>query len=657
VRIGSKQAERLTKTEHANEYQPVSTYDGQLVIISDKNGIPNVYKYNLNDRTMVPLTNLQSGVMQMSVSADGSRLAVNALNKGNLDIYLVKNPFARAKEGELEPNHWAERRMRESEYERVPATLYALDMYGNKLDLKQADVLDVVNSGAITGMQSLAVTATDTPVARKDQDLTTNPDTLQAADTTEVEPQKTDQDTTKEQADKIDYRNYVFGDTPENDSLVQEAEAEEFDREEHMTEEGHFIPQQYRLKFSPDITYASSNLSTQYGAFGMTQLVYSDLLGNHQIMFGSNLVFDLRNSDYMLQYGYTKQRTNYFTSFFHTSRRYQTVYGELLRLRTYGGGISMQYPFNKFERIDFGADVVAIAKDLSVLGLDETDNQNTTFFYPQVTYTSDHTQPGFLTPQKGSRYSVSLTASPPISDKVVFGSILGDWRQYFDLGGRYSFAMRSSGAASLGPDGQTYFMGGMMGWINQRWARNSLPTDQLEDLFFTMPALPMRGYSYNTLYGDRFGLVNLEFRFPLFAAVLPGPLPILPLYNIQGVAFLDAGAAWGMDIEHNVSVGNQFQSREVTYYTNDAEFNPKISRERTVYLDPNDPSITYDDPSEAPVGAEAASIREGDILIGAGFGLRTILLGLPFRWDVGWPYTRDGFQGSPIHYFTIGIDF
>ena len=51
------------------------------------------------------------------------------------------------------------------------------------------------------------------------------------------------------------------------------------------------------------------------------------------------------------------------------------------------------------------------------------------------------------------------------------------------------------------------------------------------------------------------------------------------------------------------------------------------------------------------------SYLDGDLLIGSGFGLRTIIFGLPLRYDLGWAYNRDGFSNQPIHYFSIGIDF
>jgi outer membrane protein assembly factor BamA len=192
--------------------------------------------------------------------------------------------------------------------------------------------------------------------------------------------------------------------------------------------------------------------------------------------------------------------------------------------------------------------------------------------------------------------AISLSGSPPFSKDVLeFVSLTGDYRYYLGFGyGMYSLAFRGSGGASLGRDSQTFFLGGIDNWINYAWSDGALPIERLEDIFFTQPATPLRGHLYNTIDGDKFALLNAEFRFPLIAALLPGPIPLLPLYNITGSAFVDVGTAWQ-------GYANQ------------------------------------------------------DILVGTGFGLRTILLGLPFRWDVGYPY--DGSFGRRIHYFSLGLDF
>lgn len=620
VKIGASRAQRLTKTPNWNEKQPVTTRDGKLFYVSDENGIPNVYQMDLQDRTSAPLTDLQTGVMQMSISADGSRLAINSINEGNLDIYLVRSPSSRMKDSPLEPNEWAKRRAEESEGERVPATEYVRQMLRtNPID--KTSLTDAVAAQVNPDPQE---TVGDTLTEAKSPD-TSSQDTLEQEDT-----------------DEIDFRNYVFDSSVEEDSVFKNKylDAAKFELEGNKTDDGRYVPKDYRLKFSTDLVYAGGNFSTSYGTYGLTQIRFSDLLGNHQIAFGSNLNLDLRNSTYFLQYGYLENRADWIFNFFHNSSNFQDFSGRLYRFRSYGGAVNMRYPFDKFRRVDVSLSMVGLSQDFTIAYTDFSQNRTSTFAYPQITYTSDKSLQGFLSPTAGTRYSVSLSGSPPITANTSqFISVLGDYRKYFNLGPRYSFAVRGSGAASFGRDSQTFFMGGMLGWINQRYSGRSIPIDKLGDTFFTQPALPLRGHPYNAIYGDKFTLLNAEFRFPLFAAILPGPIPILPLYNISGVAFLDAGMAWGQDILFEFSDPNRDPVK-----LNDSELDFKVSKEiqQTV---------------TTPGGSFTVPINDGDILMGAGFGLRTILFGFPLRYDVGWPYFRDGFDSDPIHYITIGIDF
>lgn len=617
VEVGASRAQRLTKTPKWNEKQAATTRDGRLFYVSDENGIPNVYQMNLDDRTSVPLTNLQTGVMQMSISADGSRMAVNSINEGDLDIFLIRAPVSRKIDGPLERNEWAKRRATETEAERVPATGYVRQMLQtNPLD--QTSLTD-------------AVAAQVDPQPKK-----AVADTLAAA----AAPDTTMQDTTDDEG--VDFRNYVFDPSVEEDSVFRAKylDASKFELEGNKTDDGRYVPNDYRLKFSTDLIYAGGSFSTAYGTYGITQIQFSDLLGNHQISFGSNLNLDLRNSTYFLQYGYLKERADWIFSFFHNSSNFQDFSGRLYRFRSYGGAVNMRYPFDKFRRIDISMSMIGLAQDFTIAYSDFSQNRTSTFAYPQITYTSDKTLQGFLTPVAGSRYAVSLSGSPPItSETSQFISVLGDYRKYINLGPGYSLAFRGSGAASFGRDSQTFFMGGMLGWINQKYSGRSIPFEKLGETFFTQPALPLRGHPYNALYGDKFTLLNAEFRFPLFAAILPGPIPILPLYNISGVAFWDAGMAWGQDVLFEFSDPNRNP-----VVLNDSELDFKVS-------DETQQTIT------TPGGSFNVPVNDGDILMGAGFGLRTIVFGFPLRYDVGWPYFRDGFKGDAIHYISIGIDF
>lgn len=644
IRSGSNRITRLTNTPGWSEYQPTLTRDGRMVFISDENGIPNIYEFNQDSRTATPLTDVRTGITQLSISDDGSRLVFNGLTEGNLDLFLMRNPFQFRLNRELTPNYWAERRASESVTNRVPATGYVMEMISRRT---QGNAV-ILQPPAESGEPQSSSTVSDDP------------------DNNQEEPEeKIEEQTSTEESDtsRIDFRNYVFGDAVIEDStLTLEDDPDQFRPVQNLTEDGRYQPKRYRLTFSPDISYAAGQIDTYYGGSAFAMITLSDLFGDHRLSLGTNLVFDLRNSDYVLQYGYYRQRTNYLVNIFHQSRNYQTFYGELLRFRTYGAGVEFQYPFNRFERIDYGASWIGISRDFSSVSqltfqgiATDLRSETSNFLYPQVTYTSDYTIPGFITPQGGRRYSVRLSGSPPtpMPNSPLFASLLGDYRRYINLGSRYSIALRGSAGASYGPDSQTFFMGGMLGWINQRWSDVDIPFDRLADTFFTQPATPLRGHEFNTLYGDKFSLINAEFRFPLFAAVLPGPVPILPLYNITGVAFLDAGAAWGFDINYSLFTDG-LTGESIVYYQKPEDLKMKVAQREEVYINPSTGLIRDGLPQQGDI---QTSYLDGDVLIGAGFGLRTIFLGLPFRYDVGWPYMRDGFRSKPIHYISIGIDF
>ncbi len=634
IDIESKEVERITASPEWSEKQPAVTRTGRLTFNSDQNGIQNIYEYDFEEEKVYALTDLQAGVSQFSISGDGSRIAIGAINEGYLDVFLLKSPFSRRKSEPLVKNYWAQRRSVEPMQQRVPATLYAIEMFDN-------GIMDAVER---TQME-------------KD----------------EAEAQMTDEEkaSTFEESGEIDFRNYVFSEEVILDSTLTLIDEFIFDLEDNVTDDGRYIPQDYRLSFSTDVAYSPSIGLSTYGAYAPIQFLISDLLGDHQLSLGSNFQTDLRNSNYSIQYGYLKNRTNVFLSYFHSARQYQTFGGELLRFRTYGGGLSLQYPIDKFRRFDASLTWIGLSRDYSVVTdpfatlflntnqSNTSENLKSSLLYPQLTYTKDATLQGFITPRGGTRYSIGISGSPGLGlDSPAFASVLGDFRHYLNLGPNYSLAIRGSGGASFGRDSQTYFLGGMLGWINQRWSDNGIPLERLADTFFTLPAVPLRGHEYNTIYGNKFSLINTEFRFPLFAALVPGAIPLFPLYNITGAFFIDVGTAWGQDISLALQNG---AGQVVDFNVNDAGLDFRISEERIIYYDADTDNFTLTEPvnGQPLIGnnGDPLTAIDGDILVGSGFGLRTIVFGLPFRYDVGWSYGRGGFEGRPIHYFSIGIDF
>jgi Tol biopolymer transport system component len=652
VTLGEEKAVRLTQSLSWNENRPQVTNKNKVLFISDQNGIPNVYELDLETKETYPLTDLLQGVLQMSANKDGSRVAVNTYNGGYLDVFLLKNPLNNRIEKTLEPNHWAKRRANETEYERVPAVKYGFTMFGDPNKLVAYDPYRATKAGMLSFLDL------ETEEERK-----LRQEAIRKANGTES-------DTTEDANDNlIDFRNYQFGsvgtqEDGENGEVQDSIRADDpFKPMNNKTDNGIFQPYDYTLKFAPDFVVSQGTFGTTYGAAGLTQMSFTDVLGNHRFGLASNLVFDLRNSSYLISYTNLENRTNWSLSYFHYATRYQTFNFrdfslQQIRYRNYGAELGFEYPIDKFRRVNYGVSYVNVSRDFnSLYSSSQPNSDHEGFLLPSATFTSDFTRPGFLTPSGGYRYAFSISGSPPVTENTIgFGTVNGDMRYYLGLGYGYSIAARLSGAMSIGPDAQTFFLGGLDGWFNYRWDGNQVPFEDLTDIFFTQLAYPMRGFAYNTLYGDRYSLANLEFRFPLFAAILPGPIPIIPLYNMTGVFFTDFGAAWGVDQKYPFYRQNQQTGEiiETTFYTNDASLNFKISEERTIYVDPNTGMRVSD---RQPTSSDIPrNVRDGDLLMGMGFGIRSILLGLPFRYDVGWPRNRDGF-GDPIHYISIGLDF
>jgi hypothetical protein len=161
----------------------------------------------------------------------------------------------------------------------------------------------------------------------------------------------------------------------------------------------------------------------------------------------------------------------------------------------------------------------------------------------------------------------------------------------------------------MGPDPQRFYAGGVTSWLNPRY--QSLPVQSADDFVFAVPVLPLRGFGFNEAAGDRFAMVNVEGRLPLAASLFPGALPALLLRDLQAVAFTDAAV---------IAAGDVDVWREV------------------------------DD------GAGGARRELDDVLLGAGVGLRTVVLGYPVRADWAWPFEGTRF-GETRFYVSVGADF
>ena len=566
INVESLDVKRITDYPGSDETSPVVSPDGtKLLYVSDRNGIGNVYERNLTTGADRPITNSLTGVFQLSLSADGNKLSFAALNEAGFDIYVMKAPFEKKLTvTELEPTEYFKRKLRSAQ--------------------KSAP-----------------------PVAAQP-----------SKDTASVAAQEAQKDTGSVYGEnvRIDFHNYVFSDEPSrerNSTGESTLQGKQFEINDNVDEEGNYKVNKYRLNFSPDIIYGNAAYSTFYGVQGTTMMAFSDMLGDHQIFFLTNLLLDLKNSDYVLAYYYLPLKIDYGIQGFHSARFLflYDPYGDvsLYRFRTWGIGGSASYPLDKFNRVDFGLNWLNLSRE----NLDYTfePTQRRTLLMPSLSYIHDTSLWGYTAPNNGTRYNFTAMFSPPIADKINsldFQTYTLDYRTYEKFWKDYSFVFRLAGGWSRGRNPQRFFIGGTDGWINRDFGDGGIPIKDVEDYAFLSPALPMRGFNYNAKNGTKYALMNYELRYPLIRYLVTGGLPIA-LQNITGATFLDVGSSWT-------------DNKAYRFFADDGQGN----------------FVTQ------------------DLLIGTGFGARMILFGLPLKFDVAWSFNGIDFS-IPKYYISLGGDF
>jgi len=76
---------RNTRQPNGNKYSPVISPDGKKILyIADLNGINNIYIQDIDSGEAYPITNSISGLYQISLSADGSKLVFASLNESRV---------------------------------------------------------------------------------------------------------------------------------------------------------------------------------------------------------------------------------------------------------------------------------------------------------------------------------------------------------------------------------------------------------------------------------------------------------------------------------------------------------------------------------------------------------------------------------------------
>lgn len=610
IDIETREMTRLSDSRDSKEsYAQVSADGKKILYISDKNGINNIYMREIDsagNRTDRPITNSMNPIDQLTMSKDGSKLLFIALNKGGYDIFSMDNPLERRlEEKELVLTDY---KIKKNEYE---------EKFGWTINTPKKDSVKNKSDSISNIEKDIEEKFTEIDSAKAGSESMT--DSLQTGSNDSLNSSNTHsitgineikEDTAKYYGDdvKISFDLPELKMKPDLDSAYDLNS--NFKVSGNMNPDGSYKVNKYKIKFTPDLVYGNASYQSFYGLQGVAQVVLSDMLGDHRIYIQTSLVIDLKNSDYSVAYFYLPKRIDYGVQLYHTARFLTYGYGfqdYLYRYRTIGGNFSASYPISRFKRLDGSLSIQHISRENLDLAIEPMTRK--TLLVPSFSLIHDNTIFGYTAPVSGTRYYLTLMGSPKLhSEGIGFASILTDFRHYIKLGDDYTFVTRFAGGGSIGPNPQRFFIGGTENWINREYEYYNIPISNIEEYAFSFPGFPLRGYNYDRMSGSKYGILNLELRFPLFKYLILGALP-LGFANIEGVTFLDAGTAWtdneALKFIHTDKKGN---------------------------------------------------VTTNDLLLGTGFGARTNFLGFPIMFDIAWRYNLDKFS-EPKYYISFGYDF
>ena len=364
-----------------------------------------------------------------------------------------------------------------------------------------------------------------------------------------------------------DYSNWIFAEGFQHlNTSMEPDQADELISIDSSKIDGEYVSRNYKTKFTLDLVSGNVQISNVFGTSGMTYFSFSDILGDHKISFGTEMVLTLENSDYFFQYAYLKNKLDYYIVAFQTANFFNVDYSSLGRLRHYGIQSLVSHPFSKFQRMDYGVSIHNINYSILKQGYDEwaqieyetVSESRYSAILPSVSWVYDNSVFGFTGPVDGFRKNSTFTISPGGKDKLTFQTIKSDMRKYWRFGKDYTFAVRAFFGKSLGENKQKFFLGGMPyllaggGETNGRddislfreVLLDTANASLIHDLYFTEYAFPLRGARFAERFGNTTSLFNLEVRFPFINYLALGfPLKVI-FGNIRGHAFMDIGAAW-----------------------------------------------------------------------------------------------------------------
>jgi len=610
----NREIEPLDYGPGQNKFPKVSPDGGKVAFISNRNGIDNIYVGYLDSAEYFPVTDILTGVRSISWSPESDKIAFSAFHKGAFDIFILKDLVPQGDSGKLALTPFMQ-----GSYDllqKKPVVLAQAETDQDSLGTDLLSSIDSVSGDYMTYEISpdsfqvvLDSAVSDTAEIAGDSSLVNVPEEEKEDSTSTTSGISDDEYVFVSEKEERPYDDYLIDLKGENDSgfFVGREEPPHFDSIPLPAPGQEYNVKKYKVKFTPDYIGGGVIYDTFFGVRGDTYFVFSDYLGNHQIIIATDLVNTIDQSNIQAFYFYNKKRVNLGVGLFHTKNYYEDNNDFLFSDRFYGFQFLARRPSSTFGRIQFTASQFFIDREYYDV-LDTRENRSSKITTAELSYVTDNIIWGITGPVNGRRAKLTLLAGVNLfdSDDIEFEAVEFDWRKYWHFNKTFTMALRFSGGVSFGETPKLYFLGGTTNWIGTRTL--DAKVYEVENLYFADVVTPLRGVPYYDLSGDRYGLINWEFRFPMIEYfAMRFPLPLV-LSRVTGAIFTDIGAAW---------YGDDFKGGT----------------------------------------SEGGDSRFQDIYTGFGFGMRANLGIFVLRYDLAWSTDFSHVSDKPSYYFSFGADF
>jgi len=512
----------LRNMDQGKNINPAWAPDGRsLAFVSDRNGISNIFLYELSDGKIYQLTDVFTGVSGitalspcLSWAHEADRLAFAYYEDGEYNVYAVDNP----------------RSLKRQPYQ-APATPLVTSLLA-------------AERRALAGPTAVAAAAAPVDTGpRAGTSVYRSPKGFRASGTT---PQTSDS-----------------GAAPVSvKSLIDSSPA--------LPDTSEFTFKPYRTRYSPDyvaqptIGYERDNFGR--GFFGGTAVSLSDILGNHTMVFSGAVNGRLSEAQVLALYINQAHRLNWYFGGSQQPLYYYLPAGvqqvapdtfivtqQIERFVIRDVFAQSYYPFSRFTRVEFGGHFSNISQAIlqqgNLVAYDPGSGQNfllgvgdpvtvngpsVSFYGPTVALAHDNALGGWVGPFAGSRWRIE--ASPNFG-AWQFTQGLVDWRRYF-FARPFTLALRGLVLGRAGRDADLFqqFLGStelIRGYTAGSVINHECISSAAQN---SCPEL-------DQLIGSSLAVVNAELRFPLTRSLVLGFLPV-GLPPIEGAIFYDAGLAW-----------------------------------------------------------------------------------------------------------------